>query len=59
MIDFFISEKLVLFFAAKCPIIAPAKESPAPVGSTTDSKKILLMGKLHLHEIVMPHVLLF
>ena len=59
MIDFFISEKLVFFFAAKCPIIAPAKESPAPVGSTTDSNENPTDEKLHLHEIVKHHVLLF
>ena len=35
-----------MFFAAKCPIIAPAKESPAPVGSTTDSKENPTDGKI-------------
>jgi sugar/nucleoside kinase (ribokinase family) len=33
-------------FAAKCPIIAPAKESPAPVGSTTDSSENPTDGKI-------------
>ena len=46
MIDFLISEKLVLFLAANCPIIAPANESPAPVGSTTDSSENPTDGKI-------------
>ena len=32
---FLIAEKLVEFLLAKYPIMAPAKESPAPVGSKT------------------------
>ena len=43
---FLMSDNFVEFLLARYPIIAPANESPAPVGSTTSSKENPAVGKI-------------